>query len=108
MLVSTRDNALHCAGTVTTSPAHRLFDSHIFQRQSGAVFDAAEVFEAYSPHLWSGFSVIGRPPSEPGNNPGGEGERTVGVRILLLVGSALELGGQCFKHRLVVGIESVG
>ena len=30
--------------TVTNKPDHRLSDSHIWEPQSGAVFDAAEVF----------------------------------------------------------------
>lgn len=62
--------------TVTTKPDHRLFDSHILEPQSGAVFDAAEGFEAYSHHLRTGLSIIGGPSSKPGNDPCSEGERT--------------------------------
>jgi hypothetical protein len=64
--------------TVTKEPDRRLFDSHIFQRQSGAVFDAAEVFQANAHDLWARLSIIGSPSSEPGNNPGSEGERPFG------------------------------
>jgi hypothetical protein len=57
-------------------PGDRLFDSHILEPQSGAVFDAAEGFEAYSHHLRTGLSIIGGPSSKPGNDPCSEGERT--------------------------------
>src|ERR1700676_3316751 len=46
-------------GLFRVLPGARLSDSHILEPQSGTVFDAAEVFEAYSHHLWTGLSVIG-------------------------------------------------
>src|ERR1019366_8031477 len=55
-------------------PVIQLFDSHILEPQSGALFDAAEGFEAYSHHLRTGLSIIGGPSSKPGNDPCSEGE----------------------------------
>src|ERR1019366_1411799 len=94
-------------GLLRALPGDRLFDSHILQPQSSPVFDAAEGFEAYSHHLWTGFSVIGGPSTKPGNDPRSEGERALWMRVLLLVGSSLELRRQGFQHRLVIRLESL-
>jgi hypothetical protein len=40
------DNAAHCDDDGDKKPDHRLFDSHILAPQSGAIFNAAEGFEA--------------------------------------------------------------
>src|ERR1700676_5094334 len=80
-------------------PGAPLFDSHIFEPQSGAVFDATEGFDAYSHHLWSWFSVIGRPPSKSGNDPGSKSKRTLGMGVLLSIGCPFQLNRQSFKHR---------
>src|ERR1700686_49900 len=93
--------------TVARKPGHRLSDSHILEPQSGAVFDAAEGFEAYSHDLWARVSVIGSPSSKPSNDPGSEGERPFWMWVLLLRGSALEFGRERFKHRLVIRLESL-
>jgi hypothetical protein len=45
-LASTRDNANALRGDGDKKPDHRLFDSHILEPQSGAIFNAAEGFEA--------------------------------------------------------------
>jgi hypothetical protein len=46
-LISSWRQSLRIAlATVTKTPDHRLFDSHILKPQSGPVFDAAEGFEA--------------------------------------------------------------
>ena len=87
--------------TVAKTPEHRLFDSHIFEPQSGAVFDATEGFDAYSHHLWSWFSVIGRPPSKSGNDPGSKSASVPlgwGSSFCLSV-CPFQLNRQSFKHR---------
>src|SRR5579863_6788454 len=83
----------------------RLSDSHIWDPQSGTVFDAAERFEAYSHHFWTGLSVVGGPSSEPSNDPCSEGERTFWMWVLLPRGGPFELRRQCFQHRLVIRLE---
>src|SRR6202140_4480778 len=93
--------------TVSTKPDHRLSDSHILEPQSGTVFDAAEVFEAYSHHLWTGLSVIGGPSSKPGNDPRGEGERAFWMWVLLPRGGPFELRRQGFQYSLVIRLESL-
>ena len=93
--------------TVAKEPGHRLSDSHILEPQSGTVFDAAEVFEAYSHHLWTGLSVIGGPSSKPGNDPRGEGERAFWMWVLLPRGGPFELRRQGLQYRLVIRLESL-
>src|SRR2546423_8720819 len=83
----------------------RLFDSDISEAQRGAVFDAAESFEAESHHLWTVLSVVGSPSSKPGDDPGREGQCTLRMRVLLPGRSAFELNRQGFKHRLVIGLK---
>jgi hypothetical protein len=62
-------------GLFRALPGDRLSDSHIWEPQSGPVFDATEVFEAEAHYLWAGLTVIRSPSSEPGNDPCSEGER---------------------------------
>src|SRR5581483_9784135 len=86
-------------------PGVPLFDSHILKLQSCAIFDATEGFEAYAHYLRTGLSVVGGPSPESSNDPGGEGERSLWVRVLLFVGSSFELRRQRFQHRLVIRLE---
>src|SRR6202049_5383535 len=92
---------------ISRSPRRPLSDSHILEPQSGTVFDAAEVFEAYSHHLWTGLSVIGGPSSKPGNDPRGEGERAFWMWVLLPRGGPFELRRQGLQYRLVIRLESL-
>src|ERR1700692_3328809 len=94
-------------GLFRALPGDRLSDSHILEPQSGAVFDAAEGFEAYSHDLWARVSVIGSPSSKPSNDPGSEAEPPFWMWVFLLRGSALEFGRERFKHRLVIRLESL-
>src|SRR5262249_43726958 len=90
------------------SPVHRLFDSHIFQPQSGAVFDAAEVFEADAHYLRARLSVVGGPSTEPSDDPGGEGECAFGMWILLLRCGPFKLKRHGFEDGLIIRLESLG
>src|SRR5688500_6119332 len=69
-------------------PRHGLFDSHISDAQGCAVFDESEVVESPAHHLWSWFAIVSGPAAEAGNGPGGEGEGTLGVGVLLPRGVA--------------------
>src|ERR1700730_13702872 len=62
------------ARTVLTSPRLRLFDSHIFQPQWGAILDALEVVETFAHYSWAWFSVVSGPATETTNHPARKGQ----------------------------------
>src|SRR6266851_5611122 len=94
--------------TTTLSARSCLSDSHIVKRQSSSVLDRSEVLEASSHDLGSGLAVVAGPAAEAGDDPGGEGERALGVGIALPFCLARELGRDGFEDGLVVRIEGIG
>src|SRR5438034_11581987 len=87
-----------------TSP-WRLSDSHILKLQCSAVLDALEIMQALAHHLGAGLSVVARPSAEPGDDPGGKGERSFGMRIFLAHGVAFEFGRKSLEQGLIVRLE---
>src|SRR5712692_12016033 len=96
------------SGVLALSPLPSLSDSHIVKRQSSSVLDRSEVLEASSHDLGSGLAVVAGPAAEAGDDPGGEGERALGVGIALPFCLARELGRDGFEDGLVVRIEGIG
>src|SRR4029453_7868287 len=84
-----------------------LSDSHIVKRQSRSIFDGSVVLKP-SPHvLRSGLAVVTGPAAEASDDPSGEGEGTVRMRIALSRGLACELLRDRFEDRLGVVIEGI-
>src|SRR5437879_7086366 len=90
------------------SPALALSDSHIFQPECGAVFDALEVVETLAHHSRAWFSVVSGPAAETTNDPTCKGKRASGVRVFLPLCLAFDLRRYGFEDRLVGRIESIG
>src|SRR3989440_8259366 len=86
----------------------RLSDSHIFQPECGAVFDALEVVETLAHHSRAWFSVVSGPAAETTNDPTCKGKRASGVRVFLPLCLAFDLRRYGFEDRLVGRIESIG
>src|SRR6185312_15257952 len=89
------------------SPLVVLSDSHIVKPQSSSVFDGAEVLQASSHDLGAGLAVVAGPSAETGDDPGGEGERALGVRIALALCLAGEFVRDGFEDGLVVRVEGI-
>src|SRR4029453_4333931 len=84
-----------------------LSDSHIVKRQSRSIFDGSVVLKTSSHDLRSGLAVVTGPAAEASDDPSGEGEGTVRMRIALSRGLACELVRDRLEDRLVVGIEGI-
>src|SRR5882757_3395336 len=76
--------------------------------QRDAVLDALEVVETSADHLWTWFAVVAGPSTKAADDPGCEGERASGVRVLLPCCLAFELRRDSFEDRLVGRLESIG
>ena len=76
--------------------------------QSGAELDALEVVQPPAHGFGSGLSVITVPSAEPGNDPGGEGEGTFGVRVFLAGSPPFEFSRQSLQNGLIVRFEGIG
>src|SRR6185437_10689221 len=92
---------------ISPLPLRELSDSHIVKPQSSSVFDGAEVLQASSHDLGAGLAVVAGPSAETGDDPGGEGERALGVRIALALCLAGEFVRDGFEDGLVVRVEGI-
>src|SRR5262245_44950703 len=88
-------------------PRSGLLDSHIFEPQGGAEFDAQEGFETDAHRFRPWFAIIAVPSAETGDDPSGEGERTFRIWILLPHGLALDVGRYGFENGPIVGFEGL-
>src|ERR1700730_3896653 len=91
-----------------TSPRVRLSDSHILKPQCCTELDAPEVIEAPAHHLGTGLPVVAGPSAEAANDPGREGKRAFGMRILLKRCVAFELGRDRLENALIFLRKGIG
>src|ERR1700732_2118585 len=88
-----------CDGSALPLPL-ALSDSHIAEPELITVFDGVEFLQSDAHDLGTRFSVVAVPGTEAGDDPGGVGERTFGMRIFLTLGFAFELGRDGFHEGL--------
>ena len=91
-----------------------LSDSHIGEAlrasegEDCAVFEGLELRPSAQDDDRAGFAVVAGPAAEAGADPGGEGEASPRVRVLLAFGPALEVAADDLEEGLVLRIEGVG
>src|SRR5436305_8983146 len=91
-----------------TSPrAERLSDSHIWEGKVDTVFDGMEVGEADAHDFGTRLAVVAGPAAKACDDPGGEGQGSLGMRISLPLGLAFKLGRDGFEDGLVVRIKGI-
>jgi mannose-6-phosphate isomerase-like protein (cupin superfamily) len=88
-------------------PVARLFDSHIAEPQGGAQFDAMESFEPEAHGFWPWLAVVAVPSAQSCNDPGGEGQRTFWVHVLLPLGLAFQFCRDGLDDGLIGRIEDL-
>ena len=69
------------------------------------MLDGVEFGEAAEHDDGTRFSIVSGPAAEAREDPGSEGERPFGMRILLPCGLAFEAQANAFEDRLIVGVE---
>src|SRR5690349_7410384 len=98
-------STVSCGSDVNGPSGQALLDSHIAEGPS--VLDGMELDEAMEHDDGSWLAIVAGPSAEPCDDPGGKGERALGMRVLLPRGFAFEAGRDTLENRLVIGIESV-
>src|SRR5687767_3408598 len=103
MRVGERGGILSTECTPSPCPSpYGLRDSHI--AEVPAVFDGLELGHSSEHDDGAGFAVIAGPAAEPGEEPGGPGERAWRVRVLLLGGVAFQARADRRERRAIVRI----